>query len=139
MRCCQRFLLIQKQESEQKAAKFWYGFKKNVAVDIQSGTITEVTVTAANLPDAKAVHQILPKSGAVVGDKGYLGALSKIFKKGLHPMIIKGNKMKDPYTYKANKASYYCEVPCFDALFVQLYALCPWPQEPIFLHRICPQ
>lgn len=75
--------------------KFWYGFKKSVAVDTQSGMITKVAVTAANVSDADAVHQVLPGSGAVLGDKGYVGAISKMIEKGLHPMIIKRNNMKD--------------------------------------------
>jgi len=39
---------------------------------------------------------ILPKSGgAVTGDKGYVGAIKTIRIRGLHPMIIKRNNMKD--------------------------------------------
>lgn len=74
--------------------KFWYGFKKSVAVDTQSGMITKVAVTAANVPDAEAVDLVLPESGAVLGDKGYVSAITKILEKGLHPMIIKRNNMK---------------------------------------------
>jgi IS5 family transposase len=75
--------------------KFWYGFKKHVAVDMQSGMITKVAVTPANVTDAKGVKHILPKSGAVTGDKSYVGAIQKILRRGLHPMIIKRNNMKD--------------------------------------------
>ena len=75
--------------------KFWYGFKKHVAVDMQSGIITNVAVTPANISDAEGAEYILPKSGAVAGDKGYVGAIGEIIRRGLHPMIIKRNNMKD--------------------------------------------
>lgn len=75
--------------------KFWYGFKKHVAVDMQSGMITKVAVTPANVTDADGAKHVLPKSGAVVGDKGYVGAISGMLRRSLHPMIIKRNNMKD--------------------------------------------
>ena len=68
--------------------KFWYGFKKHV--NMQSGMITKVAVTSAN--DSDGVKHILPRSGAVTGDKGFIG---EILRRGLHPMIIKRNNMKD--------------------------------------------
>ena len=75
--------------------KFWYGFKKHVAVDMQSGMITNVAVTAANITDSDGVKYILPESGAVVADKGYVGAITNIRNRGLHPMIIKRNNMRE--------------------------------------------
>ena len=75
--------------------KFWYGFKKHVAVDMQSGMITKVAVTPTNVSDSSGAKHILPKNGAVAGDKGYVGAIREILKRGLHPMIIKRNNMKD--------------------------------------------
>jgi IS5 family transposase len=75
--------------------KFWYGFKKHVAVDMQSGMITRVAVTPANVDDANGAKHILPRSGAVAGDKGYVGAIREILRRGLHPMIIKRKNMKD--------------------------------------------
>ena len=77
--------------------KFWYGFKKHVAVDMQSGMITRVAVTAANITDADGARHILPKSGAVTGDKGYVGAIREMLRRGLHPMVIKRNNMKDKH------------------------------------------
>lgn len=74
---------------------FWYGFKKHVAVDMQSGMITKVAVTPANVTDAAGAKHVLPRSGAVAGDKGYVGAIDDILGRGLHPMIIKRNNMKD--------------------------------------------
>ena len=75
--------------------KFWYGFKKHVAVDMQSGMITKVAVTKANVNDSDGARHILPRSGAVAGDKGFVGAIREIYRRGLHPMIIKRNNMKD--------------------------------------------
>ena len=75
--------------------KFWYGFKKHIAVDMQSGLITKVAVTPANVTDADGARHVLPKSGAVAGDKGYVGAIREILRRGLHPMIIKRNNMKE--------------------------------------------
>ena len=75
--------------------KFWYGFKKHVAVDMQSGMITKVAVTPANVTDADGVRHVLPKSGAVAGDKGYVGAIREMLRRGLHPMVIKRKNMKD--------------------------------------------
>ena len=75
--------------------KFWYGFKKHVAVDMQSGMITKVAVTPANVTDADGVRHVLPKSGAVTADKGYVGAIGEMLRRGLHPMVIKRNNMKE--------------------------------------------
>jgi len=79
--------------------KFWYGFKKHVAVDMQSGMITKVAVTPANVADSDGAKHILPRSGAVVGDKGYIGAIRGILARGLHPMVIKRGNMKDKNAY----------------------------------------
>jgi IS5 family transposase len=75
--------------------KFWYGFKKHVAVDTQSGMITKVAVTPANIADGDGAKHVLPRSGAVLGDKGYIGAIRDILYRRLHPMIIKRKNMKD--------------------------------------------
>lgn len=75
--------------------KFWYGFKKHVAVDMQSGMITRVAVTPANVTDAEGAKHVMPRSGAVAADKGYVGALQEMFRRGVHPMVIKRNNMKD--------------------------------------------
>jgi IS5 family transposase len=75
--------------------KFWYGFKKHVAVAMQSGMITKVAVTKANVSDGEGARHVLPRSGAVTGDKGYVGAIREILRRGLHPMIIKRKNMKD--------------------------------------------
>ena len=75
--------------------KFWYGFKKSVAVDMQHGVITRVAVTQANVTDADAAKHVMPSSGSAVTDKGYVGAIREMRRRGLHPMVIKRNNMKD--------------------------------------------
>jgi IS5 family transposase len=73
--------------------KFWYGYKKTTAVDTQSGMIKKVAVTSADIPDAEAGKHVLPKTGAVIGDKGYIALIAYMLKRGLHPMIILKNNM----------------------------------------------
>ena len=51
--------------------KFWYGYKEHVSVDMQSGLINKIAITAANVTDAQGFKHIKPKQGAVYGDKGY--------------------------------------------------------------------
>ena len=41
-------------------SNFWYGYKKHVSVDIQSGLINKVVVTPANVTDAREVAHVLP-------------------------------------------------------------------------------
>lgn len=73
--------------------KFWYGYKKSAAVDTQSGMIKKVAVTQANVTDAEAGKRVLPKTGAVLGDKGYIKLITYLRSLGLHPMIILKNNM----------------------------------------------
>ena len=75
--------------------KFWYGFKKHVAVDMQSGMITKIAVTPANVTDADGARHVLPRSGAVAADKGYIGAIPEMLRRSLHPMVIKRKNMKE--------------------------------------------
>jgi transposase, IS5 family len=76
--------------------KFWFGYKRNASVDMQSGLINKIAITHANVGDDKAVKHILPDSGAVFADKGYCTAASitQIKKKGLHDCTIKKANMK---------------------------------------------
>ena len=76
--------------------KYWFGYKRHVSVDMQSGLINKATITPANVTDAKAVKHILPNKGAVFGDKGYCtkDSTNAIKQKGLHDCTIKKNNMK---------------------------------------------
>ncbi|WP_419234540.1 transposase [Rickettsia endosymbiont of Nabis limbatus] len=77
--------------------KFWYGYKKHVSVDIQSGMINKVAVTPANVTDRKGFKHVMPSSGATYVDKGYCTISTKnaAAKKGVHLCAIKKNNMKD--------------------------------------------
>ena len=77
-------------------SKFWYGYKKHVSVDIQSGMINKVAITPANLTDAQGFAHVLPKSGATYADKGYCTTTAKIAaaRRGVHLCAVKKNNMK---------------------------------------------
>ena len=49
----------------------WFGYKRHNAVDMRYGLISKVAVTPANVPDYKAVKNVVPKQGLVFLDKGY--------------------------------------------------------------------
>jgi transposase, IS5 family len=55
------------------AKKYWYGYKRHVAVDGKSGIITKVEVTSANIldHDSGVFEKLLPDSGMVLADRGY--------------------------------------------------------------------
>jgi IS5 family transposase len=74
--------------------KFWFGFKETNSVDMQSGLINKVAVTHANVTDAEAGKRVLPKSGMVFADKGYVAIVALITALGLDPMVILKNNMK---------------------------------------------
>ena len=76
--------------------KYWYGYKKHISVDMQSGMVNKVAVTPANTIDSKGMKHALPSQGAVYGDKGYCDINAQIAtaKKGIHLAAIKKNNMK---------------------------------------------
>lgn len=51
--------------------KFWYGYKKHVSVDMQTGLINKVAVTPANVSDSKGFKYVCPSNGVIFADKGY--------------------------------------------------------------------
>jgi len=61
-----------------EGSKFWYGYKKHVSVDMQSGLINKVAITPANVTDSQGFKHVYPKQGAVYGDKGYCTSPAKI-------------------------------------------------------------
>ena len=77
--------------------KFWYGFKKHVSVDMQSGMINKVAITKASVIDSKGMKHVIPNSGAVYADKGYCDKNAKLAtaKKNIHLAAVKKNNMKD--------------------------------------------
>jgi transposase, IS5 family len=76
-------------------SKYWYGYKKHVSVDMQSGLINKVAVTPANLTDGQGFKHVCPDSGAVYADKGYCvkPAVLAAQSKNIHLAAIKKNNM----------------------------------------------
>lgn len=76
--------------------KFWYGYKLHQSIDMQTGLINQVYLSAANVTDAKGLKHVLPSQGAVYADKGYCTseALSDSISAGVHLRAIKKNNMK---------------------------------------------
>ena len=52
-------------------SKYCYGYKKHQSVDMQSGLINKVALSAANVTDNKGFKDLCPNDGAVYADKGY--------------------------------------------------------------------
>lgn len=77
--------------------KFWYGYKKHCSVDMQSGMINKVAVTAANVIDSKGLKHVAPRQGAVYGDKGYCDKNAKkvAARNNFHLAAVKKNNMKE--------------------------------------------
>tara|TARA_B100001123_G_scaffold323368_1_gene363035 strand:- start:73 stop:1044 length:972 start_codon:yes stop_codon:yes gene_type:complete len=75
--------------------KFWYGYKKHVSVDMQSGLINKVAITPANLTDSQGMKHVCPDQGGIYADKGYCTKPAKraAFRKGCHLAAIKKNNM----------------------------------------------
>jgi len=71
----------------------WFGHKRHAAVDMRHGLVKKVAVTAANVPDFKAVEQVLPRQGAVFMDKLYDTKKTEatVRARGCHPATIRKN------------------------------------------------
>ena len=76
--------------------KYWYGYKKHVSVDMQSGLINKVAITPANISDSKGFKHICPYQGIVYADKGYCSKSTENIAKynNCHLAAIKKNNMK---------------------------------------------
>jgi len=76
--------------------KYWFGYKRHLTTDMQSGLINKVAITPANVHDGKAAKHILPDDGALFGDKAYCieSCIRELKRKGLHDCTIKKNNMK---------------------------------------------
>ena len=76
--------------------KYWYGYKSNISMDMQTGLINKIILTSANITDAKALKYICPNTGAIFGDKGYCtsDAVIELEKRGCYNATIKKNNMK---------------------------------------------
>lgn len=72
---------------------YWFGYKRHLAVDMRQGIVTKVAVTPANVTDAQALQHVMPRSGAVIADKGYdTNAAHTLLKsQAIHAGIIQKN------------------------------------------------
>ena len=77
--------------------KYWFGFKKHVCVDMQSGLVNKVAITAANVTDSKGLKNVCPDQGGIYADKAYCTKPAKhqAARKGCHLAAIKKSNMKD--------------------------------------------
>ena len=77
--------------------KYWYGYKQQASVDMQSGLINKVAIAPANETDAQGLKRVCPSQGAVYADKGYCTKPAQIAaaRKQLHLAAIKRNNMKE--------------------------------------------
>jgi IS5 family transposase len=57
--------------------------------------INRVAVTTANVPDSVGAKHVMPRSGAACADKGYVGAIAEMLRRGVHPMVILRDNMKE--------------------------------------------
>ena len=78
-------------------SKYWFGYKRHVSVDMQSGLINKIASSPGNLTDGKGLKMVCPSSGAVVADKGYCSkaTVNVIKSKGCYDMTIKKLNMKN--------------------------------------------
>ena len=76
--------------------KFWYGYKQQASVDMQSGLINKVAIAPGNETDAQGLKRVCPGQGAVYTDKGYCTAPAKrtAARKHVHLAAIKKDNMK---------------------------------------------
>jgi IS5 family transposase len=51
--------------------KYWFGYKRHVSVDVDSGLIERLWVTAANVNDAEVFNRVCPRGKEVLADRGY--------------------------------------------------------------------
>lgn len=77
--------------------KFWYGYKRHVAVCVRNGLISKAAATTANVSDDKGLKHICPKGGMVIGDKAYClkEAQQAMKTNGCHSGAILKNNMKN--------------------------------------------
>ena len=75
--------------------KYWYGYKRHVSVDMQTGFINKIATTPANITDAQGMKHVCPDQGAIFADKGYCTAPARkaACRKSCHLAAIKKNNM----------------------------------------------
>jgi IS5 family transposase len=77
--------------------KFWYGYKRHVAVCMKNGLISKTAATTAKVGDDKGLKHVCPDGGMVIGDKAYcLQEAQKVMnQRNCHSgAILKNNMIK---------------------------------------------
>jgi IS5 family transposase len=77
--------------------KFWYGYKRHVAVCMRNGLISKTAATTAKVSDDKGLDYVCPDGGMVIGDKAYClkQAQDAMRRRGCHSGAILKNNMKN--------------------------------------------
>jgi IS5 family transposase len=77
--------------------KYWYGYKRHVAVCMKNGLISKTAATTAKVMDADGLKHVCPKQGMILGDKAFCvkEAQQTIRKNGCHSGAILKNNMKN--------------------------------------------
>jgi IS5 family transposase len=78
-------------------SKYWYGYKRHVALCMRNGLISKAAATTAKVSDDKGLKTVCPDGGMVIGDKAYcLQEAQKTMKqRGCHSGAILKNNMKN--------------------------------------------
>lgn len=78
---------------------FFFGYKRNLSVDMRFGIITKAHISQGNVSDHKVLLEddLLPEQGMIFMDKGYdCHAVDELIrKKGLKSAVIRKNNRKD--------------------------------------------
>src|SRR5690606_19634259 len=77
--------------------RFWYGYKQQMSVDIQSGLINKVAIHPANEIDRQGLKHVCPDERAIYGYKTYCIHTAKkvATKKACYLRAIKKNNMRE--------------------------------------------
>ena len=80
--------------------KYWFGYKRHVAVCMKTGFITKTAITPANVTDAKGLKHVCPEESMIFADKGY--AEKTVFKllqkrKCQNKIILKNNMLEKDF------------------------------------------
>jgi IS5 family transposase len=77
--------------------KYWYGYKRHVAVCMRNGLISKTAATTAKVTDDKGLKHVCPDGGMVIADKAYClkNAQVAMKTKSCHSGAILKNNMKN--------------------------------------------
>ena len=77
--------------------KYWYGYKRHVAVCMRNGLISKTAATTAKVTDDKGLEHVCPDGGMIIADKAYClkNAQKAMKRKNCHSGAILKNNMKN--------------------------------------------